>query len=74
MVDRAKLNRIDRGVAALLGAAWLGAGGAAIYLAAVGRRPLLLAPLGLLAAGYGALWLRVSLDGRLLGSPPWRRR
>jgi hypothetical protein len=63
---------VNRGIAALLAAAWLAGGGLVVYSAAAGHLPRWLIALGALAVVYGALWLRVSLEGRLLG--PTRRR
>ena len=68
-------KRTTQVVAGLLAAAWLCAGIAAIVLAIVARR-WLFALAGVGALWYGALWVRVSLEGRQLNGRealmPWR--
>jgi len=68
-------KRTTQVVAGLLAAAWLCAGIAAIVLAIVARR-WLFALAGIGALWYGALWVRVSLEGRQLNGRealmPWR--
>jgi len=69
--------RTIRVVAGLLAAVWLAAGVAAIAVALSTSR-WLLALVGLVAAGYGAVWLRAARQGRLLSVrealAPWRIR
>jgi len=68
-------KRTTQVVAGLLAVAWLCAGIAAIVLAIVARR-WLFALAGVGALWYGALWVRVSLEGRQLNGRealmPWR--
>ena len=68
-------KRTTQVVAGLLAVAWLCAGIAAIVLAIVARR-WLFALAGIGALWYGALWVRVSLEGRQLNGRealmPWR--
>ena len=72
-----ELNRLDRIVAALLAAAWIGAGLVVIGLGVASRRWLILVP-ALLGLWYGLLWARVSVEGRRLTWPaglwPWTRK
>jgi hypothetical protein len=71
----AKLSRIERFVAVGLALVWLGAGGAALWVAArQGDWPI--GAVALLALAYGGAWLRVALRSHRLSwqelVAPWR--
>jgi hypothetical protein len=70
---RADLGRGGRFVAACLAGIWLTAGviavGAGLWL----RPSVVLVCLGVLALGYGWLWVRVTVTGKRQHWPPWRR-
>jgi hypothetical protein len=61
---------VNRAVAGLLALVWLGAGGAAVVFAIAQHRWWMLA-LGVLAVGYGTMWIRVAQTGARLR---WPRR
>jgi hypothetical protein len=67
-VRAADLGRGGRFIAACLAAIWLLAGLAAVGMGLWLRPGALPILLGLLAMGYGWLWLRVALTGK---RPPW---
>ncbi len=64
-------------MAAVLAAIWLGAGMLVLVLGLFQAHWLMIL-LGLLAGGYGLVWVRVAYAGRQLTWPdrllPWRRR
>lgn len=72
---RGKVSGVNRVVAGALGLIWCCAGIAGVLL---GAYKAVWAPvvLGVFACGYGALWLRVTIGGRLLTwselAAPWR--
>jgi len=67
-MHRAELSLVNRTVAAVLAAVWIGGGLAAALLGLAERRwlPLLLGPL---AIAYGLVWVRVARTGRRLKWP-----
>ena len=67
-MPRVELGPVNRTVAAVLAALWIGAGLAAALLGLARRRWLLLL-LGPLAIAYGLVWVRVARTRRRLKWP-----
>ena len=62
--------RTVRTVGGMLAVVWLGAGVAAVVVAVLASRRLLVGP-GLLALWYGVVWARAVQQGRLLEDREW---
>jgi hypothetical protein len=72
---RLKLTKLNRTVALILALLWLAAGAAAITIG-IRKKLWLLIVLGIFAAWYGLIWLRVFRERKQLRWPdgllPWR--
>ncbi|HEY7635582.1 MAG TPA: hypothetical protein VH763_08565 [Gemmatimonadales bacterium] len=67
------LGRGGRFLAACLAGIWLGAGLMAVGVGLWVRHSALPVVLGLLAVGYGWIWVRVAITGERRRWPSWRQ-